>query len=87
MMIRIFNYKQNPQTASDAPRWHLFENFRVGFEPGICASVLDELASRGQTIVQDCPDGLFGGAQLIYKLGDVYVAGSDSRKDGQAAGY
>jgi len=29
----------------------------------------------------------FGGAQIIYKTDDGYIAASDSRKDGQAAGY
>ncbi len=29
----------------------------------------------------------FGGAQLIYRLPDGYVAASDPRKDGQAVGY
>jgi len=29
----------------------------------------------------------FGGAQIIYKLEDGYLAASDTRKDGQAVGY
>lgn len=87
MMIRIFKDGQNPQAACDAPRWRLFEDFRVVIEPAIDAGDLDELAARGHTIVQDCTDGLFGGAQLIYKLDDDYVAASDPRKDGQAAGF
>ena len=29
----------------------------------------------------------FGGAQLIYKLEDGYVAASEPRKDGQAVGF
>ena len=29
----------------------------------------------------------FGGAQLICRLGDGYIAGSDHRKDGQAVGF
>ena len=87
MMIRIFKDHQNPQTACDAPRWHLFQDFRVGTEPGLKASVLDELTARGHTLVPECPDGLFGGAQLIYKLERGYVAASDPRKDGQAVGF
>ncbi len=30
---------------------------------------------------------LFGGAQLICRLGDGYCAASDHRKDGHAAGF
>ena len=29
----------------------------------------------------------FGGAQIIYKLEDGYLAASDPRKDGQAVGF
>ena len=29
----------------------------------------------------------FGGAQLIYKLEDGYLAASEPRKDGQAVGF
>jgi gamma-glutamyltranspeptidase/glutathione hydrolase len=29
----------------------------------------------------------FGGAQLIHRLGEGYIGGSDHRKDGMAVGY
>jgi gamma-glutamyltranspeptidase/glutathione hydrolase len=29
----------------------------------------------------------FGGAQIVYKLENGYLAASDPRKDGQAVGY
>ncbi|GAK55253.1 gamma-glutamyltransferase [Candidatus Vecturithrix granuli] len=87
MMLRIFKEHQNPQAANDAPRWHLFQNFQVGVEPGFDPDVLNELAARGHKIVTECAEGLFGGAQLIYKHNNVYVAASDPRKDGQAVGF
>ncbi len=88
MMVRIFNDGQNPQAACDAPRWHLFEDFRLAIETGIDPNVLDELTVRGHTIVTDHPTRLFGGAQLIYKLDEgCCIAASDPRKDGQAAGF
>jgi len=31
--------------------------------------------------------GRFGGGQAILRLGDTWIAGSDHRKDGMAAGY
>ncbi len=34
MVNRIFDHRQNPQAASDAPRWHVFEDFSVGLETG-----------------------------------------------------
>lgn len=87
MMIRMFQDKQNPQTAADAPRWHVHEDFRIAMEAGFPPRVLDDLAGRGHTIVHHSYV-LFGGAQLIYKLDEGgYIAASDPRKDGQAVGY
>ncbi|MHC4778793.1 MAG: gamma-glutamyltransferase family protein, partial [Planctomycetota bacterium] len=34
MMVRIFGHGQNPQAASDAPRWQVLEDFRIAFEEG-----------------------------------------------------
>jgi len=87
MMVRVFDYHQNPQTASDAPRWCLTEDNQVAVEPGFSAGVLSALSSRGHTILTDVPESVFGGAQLTYKISDHYIAGSDHRKDGLAAGY
>ena len=87
LMVRIFDHGQDPQTACDAPRWFLFEDGSVGVEQGFSAAVLDELASLGHRIRTDLPAALFGGAQLIMKTSDGYLAASDHRKDGQAVGY
>ena len=43
MMIRIFDYAQNPQTASDAPRWRVLGNLRVALEKGFVSGVVEEL--------------------------------------------
>jgi gamma-glutamyltranspeptidase/glutathione hydrolase len=86
MMIRIFAYGQNPQTACDAPRWQVFGGLNVGIEPGVDTNVLDDLRSRGHSI-EIPPEIKYGGGQLIYKLDDGYCAASDPRKDGLAVGY
>lgn len=87
MMTRIFDYGQNPQAASDAPRWHVMPDSRLALEGGFNQSVIDDLSRRGHHILVDEPEHLFGGAQLLYKTGNHYVAGSDHRKDGQAVGF
>ena len=86
MMIRMFDYNQNPQSACDAPRWQVFADNTVGVEAGTSPAVLDNLRARGHDI-QIMPAARFGGGQLIYKLDDGYCGASDWRKDGQAAGY
>jgi gamma-glutamyltranspeptidase/glutathione hydrolase len=87
MMLRIFVHGQNPQAASDAPRWHLREDGMVCLEKGFSPELRKGLEERGHRIVVDNPEHLFGGAQLIYCLKDGYCAGSDHRKEGMASGY
>ncbi|MBW1963330.1 MAG: gamma-glutamyltransferase [Deltaproteobacteria bacterium] len=88
MMIRIFNYRQNPQTASDAPRWHLTsDDNRLAIEPGFPKKTLETLKALGHELITDESMSLFGGAQLIYALDGGYVCGSDHRKDGCAVGF
>ena len=84
MMVRIADYGQNPQAAADAPRWQVHEGLDVTIEPGIPDEVINELSDRGHNISRG-QNG--GGAQLIYKLNDGYVAASEPRKDGQAVGF
>jgi gamma-glutamyltranspeptidase/glutathione hydrolase len=64
------------------------EDFSIGVEAAMPATVCEELARRGQRIVaSELTMFGFGGAQLIHKLEDGYCAGSDHRKDGGAIGF
>lgn len=89
MILRIFDYNQNPQTASDAPRWQVIKGLEVAIENGFADEVLTRLEQRGHKLKRSelNIDFSFGGAQLIYKTKAGYIAASDSRKDGQAAGF
>ncbi|MBL8523882.1 MAG: gamma-glutamyltransferase [Betaproteobacteria bacterium] len=88
MVIRMIDYGQNPQAASDAPRWIVNPDFSVGLEPGFNPSAVEALAKRGHKIAAaEAVNFAFGGAQLIWRGEDGYIAGSDHRKDGGAVGY
>ncbi len=87
MMVRMFDYGQNPQAALDAPRWHLQEDFRLATEGTMDAEVRQALVDMGHEPVEDPGVHLWGGAQLIAKLPHGYVGASDQRKDGHAAGF
>jgi len=87
MVSRIFDHSQNPQAASDAPRWQVFEDFSVGLEKGFNPVVLEGLRARGHTVQLDARPWIFGGAQLIYRGEDSFIAGSDHRKEGLALGF
>jgi len=87
MVTRLFDYGQNPQAASDAPRWRVESDFSVALEASFPTGVARELALRGHVIKIDPSPRGFGGAQLVLATDDGYVGGSDHRKEGCAAGF
>ncbi len=88
VMVRFADHHQNPQAASDAPRWRVDADLNVNIEQGVSAGVLDELRRRGHIVVQaDRLSTDFGRAQLIYRMDEGYLAASERRTDGQAVGY
>ncbi|TNF17985.1 MAG: gamma-glutamyltransferase family protein [Rhodobacteraceae bacterium] len=90
LLLRTQLWNQNPQTAADAPRWRILEGLGVACEPTMAPGLLDGLAALGHVLQVETPDKAFGfgGAQLVQRLADGgYAAGSDPRKDGQAAGF
>lgn len=88
VVIRLADFRQNPQAALDAPRWQVMDGLRVRLEPGFPDDVYDTLRERGHEIdVADSRSVAFGGGQAIYRLEDGYFGASDLRRDGQAVGY
>ena len=89
MALRVLHYGQNPQAAADAPRWRVTGGRQVAVEPDFDAGVASALAARGHAVTVERGNGVFafGGAQLVLRQGDTYVAGSDPRKDGQAVAF
>ena len=87
MVSRIFDYGQNPQEASDAPRWHVYPDLSVGLEEGMPQSLFDGLAQRGHDVRFEPLESVFGGAQLIQALPSGYVGASDHRKEGYVGGF
>jgi gamma-glutamyltranspeptidase/glutathione hydrolase len=89
MVLRTQLWGQNPQAASDAPRWRVTGGRGVALETGFAPAVRDGLRALGHAVAVEPPDAAFafGGAQLIARLPDGYVAGSDGRKDGCALGF
>ena len=89
MVLRTQSFGQDPQSASDAPRWRFVAGREVAVEWNMPEATVAGLAALGHEIGRETPDHsfAFGGAQLIARSGDGYVAGSDHRKDGQAVGF
>jgi len=84
-VLRSYAYGQNPQAVCDAPRWHVTERSEIALEAPYASAFGSELARRGHRLLRDAPTLIFGGAQIVRRMPRGYCAGSDPRKDGQAA--
>ncbi|RCK54094.1 gamma-glutamyltransferase [Thalassospira profundimaris] len=90
MTLRTQLWRQDPQTAADAPRWQAISGLDVAVEHVLGDQTITALRAKGHNILVETPDQTnfgFGGAQLIAKTDAGYVAGSDPRKDGCAVGF
>ncbi|WP_299979558.1 gamma-glutamyltransferase [uncultured Pseudoteredinibacter sp.] len=98
IVMNLVDFGMNLQEAGDAPRiLHtgssqptgeiMLDGGFVSLESGIKQSVRRELAKRGHVLRDSL--GAFGGYQAILRDLDsgVYYGASETRKDGQAAGY
>jgi gamma-glutamyltranspeptidase/glutathione hydrolase len=87
VMVRIADYGQNPQAASDGPRFRWVKGLDVSIEPGFPAATLEALKRRGHNLVTVNDYNQFGSAQMIWRMDGGYFAASDPRRDGQAVGF
>lgn len=85
-LINMLVFGQNVQEAMDAGRFRHEAGPRVIVESAIPDSVIAQLKAMGHEVTIGRASS-FGGSQAIVKLLKGYVAGSDPRKDGHAAGY
>ncbi|TMS56688.1 gamma-glutamyltransferase family protein [Imbroritus primus] len=91
-VVRMLDYHQQPQAACDAPRWKVNRDFTLDVESTMRADTVAGLQARGHQLksIED-PYMDFGSGQFIWRLADDpedgYVAASDSRRDGLAAGF
>ncbi|HEV7129810.1 MAG TPA: gamma-glutamyltransferase [Ktedonobacterales bacterium] len=87
MVVNMLDYGMDPQASLDAPRWSWWEQRYVQVEPG-AAHLVEGLRARGHEVEIDAEVDWAGLGQIIWRLpSGVYVAGSDGRGDGQAAGF
>ncbi len=91
-LVRMLDYRQQPQAACDAPRWRYNAGLEINVEASMHPATVQGLAERGHRMeVIDDSYQDFGAGQFIWRLGDPasegYVAASDPRRDGQAVAY
>ncbi len=96
IIINMVDFGLNLQEAGDAPRIvHsgssqptdeiMKDGGTLSLESGFGKTIEDELTAIGHTIKYE--KGIFGGYQAIMLKNGVYYGASETRKDGQAAGY
>jgi gamma-glutamyltranspeptidase/glutathione hydrolase len=98
IVVNLIDFKMNLQEAGDAPRiHHIGSSEPTGqkmtnggillLESGIRTEAIEKLMSMGHVIQWDRVG--FGGYQAIMwdEKNKVWYGASESRKDGQAAGY
>ena len=96
IVINLVDFGMNLQEAGDAPRIvHsgssqptdeiMLDGGSISLEKGFGEAIEKQLEGLGHIIKYD--KGSFGGYQAIMKKDGVYFGASESRKDGQAAGY
>jgi gamma-glutamyltranspeptidase/glutathione hydrolase len=91
-LVRMLDYGQHPQAACDAPRWRYNAGLEINVEASLNAQTAAGLQARGHQVgvIQDSYQD-FGAGQFIWRMGDPkvhgYVAASDARRDGLAAGF
>lgn len=95
ILMNLIDFGMNLQEAGDAPRiYHQGTRTQTGHiddvgdtyvESGFSYEVLRDLMNKGHKIRMNT--GIFGGYQAIMVKDGVYYGATESRKDGQAAGY
>ena len=87
-LVRMLTYGMNPQAALDAPRWKVNGGLSVDLEASAAPELRAGLAALGHRF-ESVPDSYmdFGAGQFIVRVDGGYVAASDPRRDGQAAGF
>jgi gamma-glutamyltranspeptidase/glutathione hydrolase len=87
MVVNTVDYMMNPQASLDAPRWQWESGRTVGIEAEAGPEIIEGLRAKGHEVRSSESTGGFGRGQIIWRLPNgVYIAGSDKRADGYAAG-
>jgi len=87
VIMNMIDFKMNPQSALDAPRFRWDEGLKVSLENTYDPYVAEMLQKKGHQVTIDVTSGGFGRGQIILKEKAGYIAGTETRCDGHIAYY
>ena len=98
IIVNLIDFDMNLQEAGDVPRINhsgssqptgeqMTDGGVIYMESGFSMDAIRGLTLRGHRVIINHKSGIFGGYQAIMRKNGVYFGASESRKDGQAAGY
>ncbi|NTW00084.1 MAG: gamma-glutamyltransferase family protein [Oscillochloris sp.] len=88
VIVNTLDYGMHPQAALDAPRWRWEKDESLRLELETSRHVIEGLAARGHQVIIEAAHADFGRGQIIWQHDDgTYVAGTEMRCDGVAAGW
>ncbi len=87
VVMNMIDFKMNPQSALDAPRFRWDEGLKVALESKFENDIAKSLEQRGHQISIELNGGGFGRGQIILKEKNGYKVGTETRCDGFIAYY
>lgn len=89
IIMNLIDFKMNPQSALDAPRWQWMENNHITVEPSVPKRIISGLLNKGHLVKIEPNLGTFGRGQIILRDPEtgVYAGGTEKRADGSIAAY
>lgn len=89
IVMNSIDFKMNPQTALDAPRWQWMKDKLITVESSVDQYLIQALREKGHDIQVETQSASFGRGQIIWrnpKTG-VLIGGTESRTDGAIASW
>lgn len=88
VMSNLLDFNLNPQMALDCPRWQWTKEKEILVESTFDEKMVEELKKLGHEITVTEDNSHFGRGQMILKMKNgAYVAGTESRTDGNISVY
>ena len=87
VIMNTIDFKLNPQTALDAPRWQWTQGKTFEVEHHFPKHIAEELSTRGHDIKMCVDSGGFGRGQIIWRdeTTGILAGGTEHRTDGAIA--